>query len=59
LVFYHFGTVSELLEAACRQAVDDSASYYRDQLLTVTSLHGLIAVGRELHEREPGPKTSQ
>jgi AcrR family transcriptional regulator len=54
LVFYHFGTVSELLEAACRQAVDDSASYYRDQLLTVTSLHGLMAVGRELHERERG-----
>ena len=52
LVFYHFGTVSELLEAACRQAVDDSAAYYRDQLSTVTSLTGLLAIGRELHERE-------
>lgn len=52
LVFYHFGTVSELLEAACRQAVDDSAAYYRDQFSTVTSLTGLLAIGRELHERE-------
>jgi AcrR family transcriptional regulator len=52
LIFYHFGTVSELLEAACRQAVDDSATYYRDQFSTVTSLTGLLAVGRELHERE-------
>jgi AcrR family transcriptional regulator len=54
LVFYHFGTVSELLEAASSQAAEDSANYYRDQLLSVTSLHGLIAVGRGLHERERG-----
>jgi AcrR family transcriptional regulator len=52
LVFYHFGTVSDLLEAACRQAVDDSAAHYRDQFAAVTSLTGLLAVGRELHERE-------
>lgn len=52
LVFYHFGTVSELLEASCRQAVDDSAAYYRDQFSTVTSLTGLLAIGRKLHERE-------
>jgi AcrR family transcriptional regulator len=52
LVFYHFRTVSELLEAACRHAVDDSADYYRQQLATVTSLTGLLAIGRELHERE-------
>jgi AcrR family transcriptional regulator len=52
LVFYHFGTVSELLEAACRRAVDDSAAYYRDQFSTVTSITGLLAIGRELHERE-------
>ena len=52
LVFYHFGTVSDLLQASCRQAVDDSADHYRDQLAAVTSLTGLLAVGRELHERE-------
>ena len=52
LIFYHFGTVSELIEAGCRQAVDESASYYRDKFAAVTSMNGLLAVGRELHERE-------
>jgi AcrR family transcriptional regulator len=52
LIFYHFGTVSELIEAACRQAVDESATYYRDKFAAVTSMNGLLAVGRELHERE-------
>lgn len=52
LVFYHFGTVSELIEAACRHAVDEAAGYYRQQFARVTSLPGLLQVGRELHERE-------
>jgi AcrR family transcriptional regulator len=52
LIFYHFGTVSELLEAACRQAVDEAAERYREQFARVTSLPGLLVVGRELHERE-------
>jgi len=52
LVFYHFGTVGELVDAACRQAVDDSADYYRDQFATVSSLSELLALGRRLHQRE-------
>ena len=52
LIFYHFGTVSELLEAACRQAVDEAADFYRDRLARVTTLTGLLELGRELHERE-------
>jgi AcrR family transcriptional regulator len=52
LIFYHFGTVGELVEAACRNAVDDSADYYREQLASVSSLGELLTVGRELHERE-------
>lgn len=52
LIFYHFGTVSDLLEAACRHAVDDAADHYREQFARVTSLPGLLEVGRELHERE-------
>lgn len=52
LIFYHFGTVSDLLEAACRQAVDEAADHYREQFARVTSLPGLLEVGRELHERE-------
>ncbi len=52
LIFYHFGTVSELLEAASRRAVDASAAHYREQFTTVTSLNELLALGRELHEHE-------
>lgn len=52
LVFYHFGTVSDLIEAACRQAVDEATSRYREELSAVTSLPGLLEVGRGLHEQE-------
>jgi AcrR family transcriptional regulator len=52
LIFYHFGTVGELVDAACRLAVDQSADFYREKLAEVTSLTELLAVGRELHERE-------
>jgi AcrR family transcriptional regulator len=54
LVFYHFGTVAELVDAACRRAVDDSAQYYREQFAAVTTLRELLALGRVLHEREKG-----
>ncbi len=52
LVFYHFGTVSELIEAACRMAVDEAAGHYRRQFADVTSLTGLLEIGRELNQRE-------
>jgi AcrR family transcriptional regulator len=52
LIFYHFGTVGELIEAACRQAVDDSAAFYREQFAAVSSLNELLTLGRRLHERE-------
>ncbi len=52
LVFYHFGTVAELVAAAVHQAVDDSADYYRDQFAAVTSMSELLGVGRQLHARE-------
>ncbi len=52
LIFYHFGTLDELVDAAVREAVDESAAYYRDQLAAVSSLTELLQLGRELHERE-------
>jgi AcrR family transcriptional regulator len=52
LVFYHFGTVSELVEAACRQAVDEAAGHYRLQFAGVTTVAGLLEIGRELDRRE-------
>ncbi|MFY4717538.1 TetR/AcrR family transcriptional regulator [Streptomyces sp. LaBMicrA B280] len=52
LVFYHFGTVDELLAAACRYGAEQAVARYRERLAAVTSLSGLLAVGREIHERE-------
>ena len=52
LVFYHFGTVSELLEAASRRRVDDSVACYRERFATVRTMSELLAVGRDLHGRE-------
>jgi AcrR family transcriptional regulator len=52
LVFYHFGTVGELVEAASRQRVADSVEHYRERFGAITTLSELLAVGRELHERE-------
>ncbi|WP_129306513.1 TetR/AcrR family transcriptional regulator [Streptomyces sp. L2] len=52
LVFYHFGSVDELLAAACRYGAEQAVSRYRDRLATVASLTELLAVGREIHEQE-------
>lgn len=52
LVFYHFGTVGELVEAASRQRVADSVEHYRERFGAISTLSELLAVGRELHERE-------
>lgn len=52
LVFYHFGTVNELIEAACRQRVDAAVAHYREQFAQVTTLSSLLDIGRELNARE-------
>ncbi|WP_340376144.1 TetR/AcrR family transcriptional regulator [Streptomyces sp. SS7] len=52
LVFYHFGTVDELLAAACRYGAERTVARYRPRLAAVTSLTELLALGREIHDRE-------
>ncbi|MFI5622053.1 TetR/AcrR family transcriptional regulator [Nocardioides sp. NPDC051685] len=52
LVFYHFGTVMDLVDQACRAATDEAAASYRDELAEVTSLSELLELGQVLHERE-------
>jgi AcrR family transcriptional regulator len=56
LVFYHFGTVDELLAAAVRHGAQQRVAAYRDRLASVTSLRELLDLGRTLHadEREAG-----
>ncbi|CAM5676739.1 TetR/AcrR family transcriptional regulator [Streptomyces aurantiogriseus] len=52
LVFYHFGSVDELLAAACRYGAERTVARYRARFETVTSLSELLVVGREIHEQE-------
>lgn len=52
LVFYHFGTVDELLAAACEGATAARVAVYADQLDRVTSMRELLDVGRRLHDEE-------
>ena len=52
LVFYHFGTVDELLSAACQTATERRVAGYRDRLRGFGSLRELLDLGRTLHAEE-------
>jgi AcrR family transcriptional regulator len=52
LVFYHFGSIDELLAAACRHAAEQRVALYRDRLAKVRDLSELLALARELHAAE-------
>lgn len=52
LIFYHYGTLAGLLDAACRRSAEESTGRYRDELAGVASFGELLAVGRRLHEQE-------
>lgn len=52
LIFYHFGTLNELIEAASNEAVVARVARYRSDFAAVTSLPGLLALGMDVHEQE-------
>lgn len=52
LVFYHFGTVDQLLSVACRQATESRVALYRERFAAVQSLGELLDVGRQLQQTE-------
>ncbi|MET7960300.1 TetR/AcrR family transcriptional regulator [Micromonospora zamorensis] len=52
LVFYHFGTVDDLLSAACRASTAERVEHWSTRLASAGSLRELLAVGRALHEEE-------
>jgi len=56
LVFYHFGSVDELLAAACTVNTEARVKAYAERFAAVGSLGELLDVGRALHaeEREAG-----
>ncbi|MER8045776.1 TetR/AcrR family transcriptional regulator [Streptomyces sp. NPDC094032] len=52
LIFYHFGSVDELLAAACRRGAEQRVARHRERLRAVCSLSELLAFGREMHAEE-------
>jgi AcrR family transcriptional regulator len=52
LVFYHFGSVAELVEAALRRSADLAVATYRNRFDDVASFTELLTLGRELHTAE-------
>lgn len=52
LVFYHYGSVDELLAAACRHGAEQRVALYRDRLAEVNDLSELLALARDLHTAE-------
>ncbi|MFB9930314.1 TetR/AcrR family transcriptional regulator [Amycolatopsis halotolerans] len=52
LVFYHFGTVHDLLRAACLAATQARVAPFAERLGQVTDLRQLLALGRALHADE-------
>jgi AcrR family transcriptional regulator len=52
LVFYHFGSVDELLAAACRHGAQRRLARYRESFARVETLGELLALGRTMHAEE-------
>lgn len=51
LVFYHFGSVHDLLQAACLALTQDRLPLLEDRLARVTSLDDLVALHTDEHAR--------
>lgn len=54
LVFYHFGSVDELLSAACTAGTEARVAAYRERFRSVRSVRELLHLGRELYTAERG-----
>lgn len=52
LIFYHFGSVADLLLEAFRQTSEDQVARYRAAAAGVSSLRDLVAIARRLHEED-------
>src|SRR2546425_4197113 len=50
LIFYHFGSVPNLLLEAFRQTSDAQVARYREAAAEVRSLSDLVAIARRLHD---------
>lgn len=59
LVFYHFGSVADLIDAACRSAAAEQVERYQPRFRRVSSFAELLLLGQELHaeQRQAGNLT--
>jgi AcrR family transcriptional regulator len=52
LIFYHFGSVANLLLQAFLVQSDEQVAKYREAAATVSSLSDLVAIAQRLHEED-------
>jgi len=52
LIFYHFGSVEELIAQACVTATESRVAHFRDRFAAVTTLGELLDLGRIIHAEE-------
>jgi AcrR family transcriptional regulator len=52
LIFYHFGTVANLLLEAFSRTTNEQVEHYREAAETVSSLSDLVAIARRLHAED-------
>jgi AcrR family transcriptional regulator len=52
LVFYHFGTVNDLIAEACRVSTEQRIALYREEFDAANTFAELLAVGRRVHVTE-------
>jgi AcrR family transcriptional regulator len=52
LIFYHFGSVANLLFEAYTRTSEDQVARYREAAADVSSLHDLVQIARRLHDED-------
>lgn len=52
LIFYHFGSIEELIAQACVLATEARVSLYRERFAAVTTVGDLLELGREIRVAE-------
>ncbi len=52
LIFYHYGSVDDLLIAATEESSEQRVTLYRERLAEVSTLRELVGVARVLYEEE-------
>lgn len=54
LIFYHFGTLDELLAAACTYGAEQHVAHYRDRFAGVVTMADLLVLSRTIRDEQHG-----